>query len=86
MPGIVGCITRLPREEVEADLLRMVEALGHEDFYIADTWLDEALGVYVGWVARRGSFADEMPLQNEQAQFRLAFSGKNFLNWGRPNI
>ncbi len=82
MPGIVGCITRLPREEVEADLLRMVEALGHEDFYIADTWLDEALGVYVGWVARRGSFADEMPLQNEQGNIVLAFSGEEFPELG----
>ena len=54
MPGIVGLITRMPRDRAEAELAQMVQLLCHEDFYVAGTWRDESLGVYVGWVARKG--------------------------------
>ena len=56
MPGIVGFISRMPRLRAERELFQMVEALRHENFYVTGTWIDEALGVYVGWVARRNSF------------------------------
>jgi asparagine synthase (glutamine-hydrolysing) len=78
MPGIVGLITRLPREFAEAQLTRMVEALRHEPFYNTGTWVDEKLGVYVGWCARKNSFADGMPLQNERGDVVLAFAGDEF--------
>ena len=52
MPGIVGIVSKIPRKQAELQLLRMVETLCHEDFYITGTWVDETLGVYVGWVAR----------------------------------
>ncbi|MGA7565343.1 MAG: hypothetical protein WBW53_04645, partial [Terriglobales bacterium] len=65
MPGIVGLITKIPRQQAEEELRRMVEALRHEAFYEAGTWIDESLGVYVGWVARKDSFSDEMPIYNE---------------------
>src|SRR5256885_738767 len=66
MPGIVGLITSMPRERAERELLQMVGALNHEDFYVTGTWVEESLGVYVGWIARKGSFSDRMPLRNEQ--------------------
>jgi asparagine synthase (glutamine-hydrolysing) len=78
MPGIVGLITRMPRERAEPELRRMVEALCHESFYRTGTWIDESLGVYVGWVARRGSFAEGMPLCNERGDTVLIFSGEEF--------
>ena len=78
MPGIVGLISRMPREHAEQELLHMVEALRHEDFYVAGTWIDESLGVYVGWVARKGSFSDRMPLYNERRDISLVFSGEEF--------
>ncbi len=56
MPGIVGLITKKPREAAEPELLRMTEALRHEHFYVTGTWIDESLGVYVGWSAQKGSF------------------------------
>ena len=59
-------------------LLRMVESLRHESFYTTGTWVDESLGVYVGWVARKGSFSDGMPLRNERGDVVLAFSGEEF--------
>ncbi len=56
----------------------MVEALRHETFYVAGTWHDEELGVYVGWVARKESDAARMPLRNERGDVVLVFSGEEF--------
>jgi asparagine synthase (glutamine-hydrolysing) len=78
MPGIVGLITRMPREKAKRELLMMVQALYHENFYVTDTWVDESLGVYVGWVARKDSFSDGMPLQNERGDVVLVFAGEEF--------
>jgi asparagine synthase (glutamine-hydrolysing) len=57
--------------------MRMVEALRHEPFYVIGTWIDESLGVYAGWVARKGSFSDGMPLANEHGNVVLVFSGED---------
>lgn len=78
MPGIVGLITNRPRTVAERELLEMVESLRHEPFYTSGTWIDAEQGVYVGWVARRGSFADGMPLRNERGDVTLVFSGEEF--------
>ena len=78
MPGIVAIITRMPRRLAEPQLLRMLRTLEHESFYTSGTWIDESAGVYVGWTAREGSFADNMPLQNESGDFVLAFSGEEY--------
>jgi asparagine synthase (glutamine-hydrolysing) len=78
MPGIVGLITKMPREYVEPQLLRMVEALRHENLCETGTWIDEGLGVYLGWVARKNSFSDGMPLYNESGDIVLIFSGEEY--------
>jgi len=78
MPGIVGLITKQPREQAEQDLLRMLGTLHHESFYETGTWVDEPLGVYVGWAARKNSFSDGMPLLNERGDVCLVFSGEEF--------
>ncbi|HWO35554.1 MAG TPA: hypothetical protein VNO32_42715, partial [Candidatus Acidoferrum sp.] len=78
MPGLVGLVTKLPREWAEPQLLRMLDSLRHEAFYVSGTWVDEDLGIYVGWVARQGSFDAGMPLQNETKDITLIFSGEEF--------
>jgi asparagine synthase (glutamine-hydrolysing) len=78
MPGIVGLITNLPRAIAEPQLKRMVRAISHEPAYETGTWVDESLGVYVGWTAWKNSFADGMPLSNEQGDVTLVFSGEEF--------
>lgn len=86
MPGIVGIITRLPRERAEPLLLRMVEALRHESSYKTGSWIDEELGVYVGWAERKDSFADAMPLRNERNDVTLFFSGEEFSQPGAASV
>ena len=78
MPGIVGMITNRSRASAESELCQMLEPLRHESFYIAGTWSDPGQGVYVGWVARKGSFAAAMPLKNVRRDVTLIFSGEEF--------
>ena len=78
MPGIIGLVSRMPCERAERELAQMVKALHHENFYVTGSWADESLGVYVGWVARNGSFSDGMPLRNERGDVVLVFSGEEF--------
>jgi asparagine synthase (glutamine-hydrolysing) len=78
MPGIVGLITKQPRAWAEPQLLRMVEKLRHQSSYQTGTWIDESLGIYVGWAERKNSFSDGMPLRNERGDVILVFSGEEF--------
>src|SRR5580704_4688994 len=78
MPGIVGLITRMPAERARRELCGMVETLCHESSYVTGIRTDADLGVYVGWVARRGSLSDGMPLRNERSDVCLTFSGEDF--------
>ena len=78
MPGLVGFITKMPRAWGEPRLLKMLESIRHESFYQTGTWIDESLGVYVGWTAWNGSFADRMPVFNEKRDISLIFSGEEY--------
>jgi len=82
MPGIVGLITKLPRAWAETELSRMLEGLRHESFYETGTWIDEFLGVYVGWTALKKSFSGGMPLSNERGDVTLVFSGEEYAEPG----
>jgi asparagine synthase (glutamine-hydrolysing) len=68
----------MPRARAEEELRRMVAAIRHEAFYTTGTWVDEGLGIYVGWAARKNSFSDGMPLRNEQRDVILVFSGEEY--------
>src|ERR1700674_2936557 len=78
MPGIVGLFTKMPRKQAEAELFHMVESLCHESFYVSGTWIDESLGVYVGWAARENSFAARMPIRNGRGDITLVFAGEEY--------
>ncbi len=78
MPGIVGLITKMPRQVAEQQLQRMVAALCHESSYVTGKWIDESIGLYAGWVLRKGSFADAMPVCNERGDLLLAFAGEEY--------
>jgi asparagine synthase (glutamine-hydrolysing) len=78
MPGIVGLLTKMPRERAERELRRMVEVLHHEAFYETGCWTQDSLGAYVGWCAQKNSFAGGMPLSNARGDITLVFSGEDF--------
>lgn len=78
MPGLVGLQTNMPRSWAEPQLKRMVESLQHERFYVSGTWVDESLGLYFGWVAKKHTFPDNMPITGDQGNLTLIFSGQDF--------
>jgi len=78
MPGIVGLFSRRPREEAERELVQMLRAVRHHRSYVYGTWMDETLGIYVGWTARPGAFDAAMPVRNEGGDSILVFSGEEF--------
>lgn len=78
MPGIIGVLSKVPRERVQSQFLQMVEAVRLEPFYRSGMYVDECLGVYVAWIARKHSFSDGMPLSNERGDVTLVFSGEEF--------
>src|SRR5689334_1107658 len=82
MPGIIGFITKQPRHLAEPQLLRMAAMLRHESFYTTGTWIDESLGVYLGWIARKGSFCENMPVSNVTGDVVLVYSGEDFSDSG----
>ncbi|MCS6316243.1 MAG: hypothetical protein H8K05_00360 [Nitrospira sp.] len=45
---------------------------------MAGTWIDEPMGLYIGWVERKNAFADGMPLRNSRGDRMLVFSGEDF--------
>jgi len=56
----------------------MLKAIQYEAFYSSGTWVDESLGVYVGWTSLKGSFSDGMPISNERKDIYLVFSGEEY--------
>lgn len=78
MPGLVGLITTKPTEHALRELRAMLASLQHERFYNTGSWFDARNGVYLGWVERKGAFAEAMPLRNETGDVVLAFSGEEF--------
>jgi asparagine synthase (glutamine-hydrolysing) len=56
----------------------MIASMCHESFYVTGTWVDESLGVYIGWIARKGSFSSEMPLESERKDRILVFAGEEY--------
>ena len=78
MPGLVGIITKQRPEVAGEKLQRMIASMLHEKFYVHGSWQCKELGVYVGWVARDGSFAAHMPVRNEDKKLALFFAGEEY--------
>src|ERR1700733_10437749 len=78
MPGVVGVVTKQPASWAQVQVRQMVAALNHGEENVSGTWLDARMGVYAGWVSRKGSFSSAMPLQNERGNRTLIFAGEEY--------
>jgi asparagine synthase (glutamine-hydrolysing) len=78
MPGIAGVIAKAGVEPTR--IARMTRRMLHAPSYVSGTYVHEDLGVHVGWVNHRGSFADCMPLWNQRRDICLVFSGEDFVD------
>ena len=78
MPGIVGLIGKLRKEEGVHRLQQMLGAMTYEQFYLRGTYADESLGLYIGWTAHPDSFCSRLPGRSHDAKVALFFSGEVF--------
>jgi asparagine synthase (glutamine-hydrolysing) len=60
----------------------MVGSMQHETFYASGNYSAPDLGIFAGWVALKGSFADCQPVLSEQDDVALLFSGECFSDPG----
>lgn len=78
MPGIAGLISQRPSRECQHLVEQMLGCMQHEDFYTSGTYSVPEWGIFAGWMAHEGSFADCQPVLNEQQDISLIFSGECF--------
>lgn len=78
MPGIVGIVTRAPRELVIAKLARMAEAMVHEEFYVTSICPDILPDIAVASVEHATSACAAMPVWSSRGDIALMFSGEEF--------
>jgi asparagine synthase (glutamine-hydrolysing) len=56
----------------------MMETLNYEPFYVTGTYVDERLGIYVGWVGHPDSQIAALPLQSPDKKVTVVISGELF--------
>lgn len=78
MPGLVGLIGDLPRDEALLKLEQMLDALDYESFYSRGVYFNEELGLYAGWVVHPKSFCEGLPAQTQDGHLSLLMSGEVF--------
>ena len=78
MPGIVGLIGKLRREEGLRLVQQMLDALHYETFYVTGTYADDCLGLYIGWTAHPDSFCEGLPARSDDGKVALFFTGEVF--------
>jgi asparagine synthase (glutamine-hydrolysing) len=71
-------MTGMPPEIARHQLSQMLKALPCLHFYRTGTFIDEGLGLYVGWTALKNSFCEVMPVQSEDRNISLIFSGEEY--------
>jgi len=77
MPGIVGILGAGNRETNGQLLHRMLGCMMHEPWYASGTYINEELGVWVGWVGHHQAYADCLPVWNESRDLGLVFAGED---------
>src|SRR5437867_11884049 len=78
MPGIAGLISRQPSDTCQRLVEQMIATMRHEKFYESGTYSAPELGIFGGWTALEGSFADCQPIRSERDDIALLFSGECF--------
>ena len=78
MPGLTGIISKKHIDENTKDLNEMIESMTHESFYVRGKYVNEDIGLYVGWTCHPDAFDDCMPIINENRDTLLFFSGQDF--------
>ena len=76
MPGITGIIGKAGSNQKRTALDVMVGCMLHESFYKSGTYIQEELGLYLGWTCFATDATANLPVWNEQRDVCLIFSGE----------
>ena len=82
MPGIVGIIGTGRAEDNAALLQQMVKCKMHEPSYVSGSYINEQLGLWIGWVGHDHSFSNCNPVWNGTKDVCVIFSGEDFTDIG----
>src|SRR5688572_4580674 len=85
MPGLVGLIGNLPKEDAISRLQLMLDAMNYESFYRSGFYSNEEFGLHIGWLVHPGSFSDCMPVKANDQRTALFFHGEVFTPKDRLN-
>ena len=88
MPGLAGIISREPAADHTANLALMLKSMTHEAFYVSSASIARDAGVYAGWVAHPGSFAECQSRCLEANGIDIGFAGEcvdETISQGHPN-
>jgi len=80
MPGIVCIISDKPVDQLNSDIEKMISCMLHENFYQSGKYINKQLNVLIGWITIKDSFADCMPVVNNEKDLILIFNGENFID------
>lgn len=86
MPGIAGFITKKPMQNSKKNLDIMLKAMEYEEFYLNGKYINEQLGLYVGWVAHKESFVGGIPIHNVDNDKIIILHGEIIRNHDESKI
>ena len=78
MPGITGYILSQLADDNGRLLDQMVLSMCHDSSLSSGKHRHSRLGLGIGWTCHRGSYADCMPIWNENHDIVLFFSGEHY--------
>ena len=78
MPGIAGIIRKQPYEGMRRDLDLMVESMRHEAYYVGNQYVNQDIGLYLGWLSHPCSLGECLPLISFDKRFVLIIVGENY--------
>jgi asparagine synthase (glutamine-hydrolysing) len=76
MPGIFGIIAGKRNEDRSRKLVSMAASMSYEPYFRQGTYVNDRLGISVGWVDHPGTFSDCLPIWNESQDICLFFTGE----------
>ena len=78
MPGLAGIIASTLFKLKEPTVKLMVDSMFHDQSYHRDMYVNEQLGLSIGWTCHRNSFSDCLPVLNEKKDLILLFAGEDY--------
>jgi asparagine synthase (glutamine-hydrolysing) len=86
MAGFAGVIGLKRSKEAETLVDEMLQAMSHEPFYKTGKYINDELGLCVGWVVHPDSFSDCMPVRSNDGNTTIILSGEIFTSDERSQV